>query len=151
MGFFTSKIPAETDISSYLASPLLWQDFESRVANVSDSIRQILTSGDTASYLIELGIQYDLEDTKTTELARIIRDVLLWKNYLGDLPQLIQEHLAIDAPLAKTIANHLVGELFQPAITDIKALQVAHFSDRIGNNQQTPKNGTNVLDLKKQS
>ena len=91
-----------------------------------------------------IGDVYSLSAEQCKELTRIVRDVLLSKIYVGDLVDVIAKQLVVDADVSQKIANELVAKLFKSAMDDIKALQVAHFSDRIGK-----PTGDNVLNLKK--
>lgn len=92
----------------------------------------LMTDQSTAKYLNEnLAQRYRLTPEQIKDLTRIVRDVLLSTIYIGDLATEIQTRVRVEAGMAREIGNALVGELFKPVMADIKALQLAHFADRI--------------------
>lgn len=162
-GYIDSKIPFEVDIDRYLSTPLLWNDFQQRITTLTDGMKLVLTQSSTALYLMDLAVEIDLTDDQASELARIIRDLLLSKVYLGDLPSAIQNQLNLDPTKAREVCNKLVAELLAPIMPDIKAAQLVHFRERIARQQvqapprpQVPAQTQateedNTLDLRKNS
>lgn len=142
-------IPYEIDLERALGSPLIWQDYEDRVSSCPESVRTILCGADTASFLLAIGSEFNLTDNQSQELTRIVRDILISKLYIGDMPVVIQRNLSLDQASSKKIAEKIIKELFVPAIEDIKKMQVEKFPDRIGKSNQPPQTTDNVLNLRK--
>ena len=151
MSYLGSKIPFEVDLDLYLNNPMLWQDFEERISGASEGIKLVLINTATALYLMDLGVDLNLSDEQLSNIARIIRDIALGKEYLGDMTALLQERLVIDQMLAQTVSNRLLNELLKPAMEDIKQVQLKYFQNRIAS-KATPIGTTkNILNLRKPS
>lgn len=137
------------------------KSYVSHVKQLPQKIFQLTTDQSTARYLNEnLAPRFRLDGEQAKELTRIVRDVLISRMYIGDLATEIQARMRVEAGMAREIGNVLVGELFKPVMADIKALQLAHFADRISGGrtaqpppatpapQQPVKNNSNVINLR---
>ena len=108
-----------------------WINFKEKYDTVSEPIRNLIFSIDTAVFLKEVSEKISLSENQSADLSRIIRDILLVDLYVGDMAINIASKLQIDQQVAKEVANQIVSQLFTPALEDIKRLQKEKFGDRI--------------------
>jgi hypothetical protein len=117
------------------------EGYVSYVSSLPKPIRSILIQFETAEFIGDkLAPQFSLRDEQVINLTKIIRDVLIATLFIGDLTQAISQEVQVDSVTAKKISDMLIGELFTPAIQDIKELQKKYFSDRLsgGAGQSAP-------------
>ena len=152
--------PYQVDLEELLLTKEDWDVFANKFIELPVSTKDIMVSDITASYLKNLSEKLGLDQNQSSDLSRIVRDVLLADAFLGDFPALISSKLGVDMNTANQIAQKVVSELFAPALEDIKNIQREKFKDRIAQNrsnqsQQSPQNTNteqgNVIDLRKKS
>ena len=152
--------PYQVDLEELLLTKEDWDVFASKFIELPVSTKDIMVSDTTASYLKNLSEKLGLDQNQSSDLSRIVRDVLLADAFLGDFPVSISSQLGVDMNTANQIAQKVVSELFAPALEDIKNIQREKFKDRIAQNrsnqsQQSPQNTNteqgNVIDLRKKS
>jgi len=111
----------------------------------------------TAEFMEEnLGPNFNLDNEQKKKITIIIRDILLGDTSLNSMPVLISSKLNIDPNTSAQIANKIMGGLFEPAIEDLKKIQIKSFPEKI-NRPITEKpdlkiepgiNKNNVVDLR---
>src|SRR3989338_2186398 len=150
---FNFYSPFRVDLQT--TDPLDWDKFLKKISALPVSITNILTDANTIELIIMISEDFDLSDEQSSDLSRVVRDVLLADVFLGDFPALISSKLRVEASIASQIANKIVNELFAPAIEDIKNMQRGKFKDRIAQvrssqTQQPPPNTEqgNVINLR---
>src|SRR3989338_9864136 len=152
--------PYQVDLEELLLTKEDWDVFANKFIELPVSTKDIMVSDITASYLKNLSEKFGLDQNQSSDLSRIVRDVLLADAFLGDFPALISSKLGVEASIANQIANKIVSELFALAIEDIKNMQREKFKDRIAQNrsnqsqqssQNTNAEQSNVIDLRKQN
>ena len=114
--------------------------YMAQVSTLPQLLIRLISDQSTARYLNEnIAVKFGLSQPQAQELTRVVRDVLLSAIYIVDLAQNIQTRLGIQEGVSRDIANTLATELFGPVMNDIKALQMAHFGDRIAGQAQAPQ------------
>lgn len=110
-----------------------YENYVSYVSNLPKSIRSILAGTDGADF-IRLNLQpaFKLDDGQILSISEVVRDILLGTLFIGDLALAISKEASVDPQIAKNISDTIVGQLFAPAINEIKQLQKENFSDRLG-------------------
>ena len=147
--------PSQVDLEELLLVKKNWDVFANKFIKLPISIKGVITSATTAYYLEFLSKKTNLNQSQSSDLSRIVRDILLTDIFLGDFPVLISSKLGVDMNIANQIAHKIVSELFAPAIEDIKNMQREKFRDRIAQvknkqTQQPPPNTEqgNVINLR---
>lgn len=147
--------PYQVDLEELLLVKKDWDIFANKFLRLPVSAKDVMVSGTTADYLRVISGKLGLNQNQSSDLSRIIRDILLADAFLGDFPSLISSKLGVDMNTASQIANKIVNELFAPAIEDIKNMQREKFKDRIAQNRssqaQQPSPNTeqgNVINLR---
>jgi len=150
---FNLYSPFRVDLQT--TDPLDWDKFLKKINTLPVSIKNTLTDADTVEFIIMISEDFDLSDEQSSNLSRIVRDILLADEFLGDFPRLISSKLGVDMNIANQVANKIASELFAPAIEDIKNMQREKFKDRIAQAksnqaQQPPPNieQGNVINLR---
>ena len=139
--------PVDVDQDYFLDHDEEREEFYTKALTLPGTILEILFNEENTARLKSLFESYQLKPKQSEELSRLIRKILVAEIYLGDIVAEITKRLEIDQEKAKGVANSLIGELFTPALEDIKKLHVEKF----GKKQETPPqptNPNNVLDLR---
>src|SRR3989344_6811428 len=146
--------PSQVDLEELLLVKKDWDIFANKFIKLPLKVKDVMTSATTDYYLEFLSKKVGLDQNQSSDLSRIVRDVLLADAFLGDFPALISSKLGVDMNTANQIAQKIVAELFVPAIEDIKNIQREKFKDRIAQaksnqTQQLPPNTEqgNVINL----
>lgn len=148
------------DLEELLLVKKDWDIFANKFIKLPLKVKDVMTSATTDYYLEFLSKKVGLDQNQSSDLSRIVRDVLLADAFLSDFPALISSKLGVEASIANQIANKIVSELFALAIEDIKNMQREKFKDRIAQNrsnqsqqssQNTNAEQSNVIDLRKQN
>ena len=109
-----------------------------RTFSLGDSSRHVLLSADTPCFIQTLGLIFDLSENQSSNLSRIVRDIILGDTFIGNMTTEIEKRLNLPPETAQQIRNKIINELFAPAIEDIKKVQREKFANKIGNQLQTP-------------
>lgn len=133
--------PFFTDSTSM--SDLDWDELQDKIDKLPPVLSNILTSYKTSEFIENLTLRYSQSSKQGSDVARIIRDVVLADIYVGDVPAQISSKLEIDQNMALEIARAIVSQLFAPVIEDIKKLQLQKFGKLPGSStsQQTTPSG----------
>jgi len=134
--------PYEVDLQELLLVKKNWDVFANKFIPLPINIKNVMISLETAYYLEFLSKKLGLNQNQSSDLSRIVRDILLADEFLGDLPVLISSKLGVNMNIASQIAGKILSVLFAPAIEDIKNMQREKFKNRItqarGNQTQQP-------------
>ena len=130
-----------TDYQYFLASPFFAElaDFEApdtkifikSFCELSLLLRDFLSSPDVAVVIISLGEKYGLQEKQVSNLSKVIRDLILGKVFIKDLPIKVSSSLGIDEAKSSQLTNELVSQSFGPITEEIKHIQRTKFPDRI--------------------
>lgn len=125
----------------FIASPLMagFNDFTgsdrkiflAEYVNLSLSLKNYLSSTETAISVSAIGLNYQLEDSQVYLLAATIRELLTGKIFIKDFPTTLSSKLGIDDTKAGEIANKLISQSFGPIIEDLKRIQRSKFPEKI--------------------
>lgn len=131
--------PYQVDLEELLLVKKDWDVFANKFIKLPVNIKGVMISAETADYLEFLSKKLGLGQNQSSDLSRIVRDILLTDKFLGDFPILISSGLRVDMKIANQIVQKIINELFAPAIEDIKNTQREKFKDRIAQarNSQT--------------
>ena len=147
--------PYQVDLEELLLVKKDWDIFANKFIKLPINVKDVINSATTDYYLEFICKKLGLDQNQSSDLSRIVRDILLADAFLGDFPSLISSKLGIEINTASQIAQKIVSELFAPAIEDIKNMQREKFKDRIAQaksnqTQQPPPNTEqgNVINLK---
>src|ERR1700682_2386905 len=90
----------------FIASPLFaeFSDFEGndrkmfldQFAALSLSLRDFISSPDTATAIFAVAFNYQLEDNQVSKIAGSVRELLLGKIFIKDFPTTLSSRLGID-------------------------------------------------------
>ncbi len=134
-------MPDIDEAEYFLASPYFagFGDFESpdrfsfidSFADLPIALKSFLSSPKTAGSIYSMAFENDLGEIEASDIASLIRDVVVGNVFVKDFPLLLASKLGIDEARASTIANKIASELFAPIIESIKMIQKQKFSDKI--------------------
>jgi len=121
-----------------------------KVRTLPQSLINTLIKSETADFLEDdLGPSFKLPEDKIENLTRIIRDVILADLFIGNMTSEIGKRLNLDQNTAQQIRDRIIGELFAPAIEDIKKVQREKFSSKPAMSAApTNINPNNVVNLR---
>lgn len=146
--------PIEVDNDTLLLDDEKHEFFYSKINSLPQNIQDLLFSLDTEEKLKNISVQLRLNQKQTTELTRLVRDIIIKDAYLGDILKETQKRLSLDETAARDIANRIISEIFSPAIEDIKKLHIEKFgppsrkATEGETNKETASNLNNTIDLK---
>ncbi len=147
-------------------SDLDWDKLQDKIDKLPIVLGNILTSYKTSEFIEMLAQKYVQLGVQWSDIARIVRDVVLADIYIGDMPAQISSKLGVDQNTALEIARAIVSQLFAPVIEDIKKLQLQKFGKLPGSSapqqspqarppqhipgEELPETGGNIIDLRNQ-
>lgn len=139
-----------------------WINFKTEYDKQALTVKDLIFNLKTAFFLKDqIAVKFNLNERQSTELSRIVRDVLITKIILGEIIEEIKNRLAVDENIAKEISNKILNDLFAPALEEIKKLRTEKFGSAtsswpIAKPEMPPQmksdekvNPNNVLDLRK--
>lgn len=131
----------------FIASPFFagFEDYESPeynkflndFATLPPYSKVYFSSPETAVVIFSLGVKFDLDEMKISQIASLVRDVVIGNIFIKDLPSLISTKLNVDEQKGKEIANTIVVESFKTISGDIQRIQRAKFPERIAQMKAT--------------
>jgi len=155
---FLNLSPYYTDNSK--TSGFNWERFQDKIDIISEVLFALLVAEETSEFIKSLTQKYSQLGAQGSDIARIVRDVVLADIYIGDMPAQISSKLGVDQNTALEIARAIVSQLFALVIEDIKKLQLQKFGKLPGASQQQPaasqkvpgedlpESGGNIIDLR---
>lgn len=99
--------------------------------NLPNSLREYLTSEETALSIYLTGQGYNLDDEQIFEFASSIRGLIIGNIFIKDFPVALSSKLGIDDIKAGEIANKIISQTFGPIIEDVKRIQRGKFPEKI--------------------
>ncbi len=141
-----------------------WEGFQDKIDTLPENLYGLLVDEKTAYFIGSLTRSHAQLNVRGSDIARIIRDVVLADIYIGDLPAQISSKLGVDQNAALEIARTVVSQLFAPVIDDIKKLQLQKFGKLPSSSapqqstqprlpqhipgEELPETGGNIIDLR---
>jgi hypothetical protein len=104
-----------------------WERFQDKIEEVPEVLFGVMVDDVTSEFVKSLTQSYLPLRALGSDIARIIRDVILVDIYIGDMPAQISSRLGIDANTAKEVAKQIVSRVFMPVMEDLKKVQMAKF------------------------
>lgn len=98
---------------------------------LSTTVRDFLSSDETAYAITTICQNYGLEDDQVAELASTVRELVVGEIFIKDFSTLISSKLGIDDVKAGEITNKLISKSFGPIIEDVKRIQRSKFPEKI--------------------
>jgi len=96
------------------------------------TVRNVLTSLDTAEKIINIGKTFGLDEFDTEALSFAVRKIITGEVFIGDSVELIAGEVGLTPEKAKNLLGLIVNEVFAPALEDIKKIQNEKFPQRFG-------------------
>lgn len=125
----------------FIASPLFaeFKDFNgndrklflSDYSNMPPAVKNFFASTETATTISSVGLNYQLDDNQVSAIAGALRELLIGKIFIQDLPMTVSSKLGIDDVKAGAIVNSIVSKSFAPIMEDLKRIQRSKFPDKI--------------------
>src|SRR3989344_4746860 len=78
-----------------------------------------------------IAIPFKLDEKKSSELAKLLMEIILGWVYLGDVIKQIGERLQLDQETAKQIAAIVINQIFQPILPQLKQMHIQKFSAQV--------------------
>ncbi|HEY4506612.1 MAG TPA: hypothetical protein VJH71_00375 [Candidatus Paceibacterota bacterium] len=161
-------VPKDFELSPYWvgisdAPGFDWEKFQDKIDKISEPLFFLLVDDETSGFISSIVQKYSQLSSKGSNLARLIRDVVIGDIFIGDLPQELSRSTGLDQSAAREIANTVVSQLFSPILDEIKKLQSDKFPGRATFKQQPtsipqqnshyqgedlPESGGNIIDLR---
>jgi len=113
--------------------------FMAEYASMSSSLKNYLSSTETAASIATVGSNYRLEDNQVYRMAATIRELITGKIFIKDFPVTLSSKLGVDDLKAGEIANKIISQSFGPIIEDVKRIQRNKFPDKIQQLQKETK------------
>jgi len=140
-----------------------WERLQNKIDQLPPTLANLLTSNKTSEFIGTLAQKYIQLSVRGSDIARIIRDVILSDVYIGDMPAQISSKLGVEQNTAVETARAVVSQLFAPVIEEIKKLQLQKFGKLPGSSTsqqpsiprpvpgaELPETGGNIIDLRNQ-
>jgi hypothetical protein len=135
--------PFEVDAGIIIQDKNAWEVYVKKIDNLPEPIRDIIYDITTVEFLIDVAEEFKLTKPQSTELTRIIRNVLVGDTYLGSITRDISNRLKLPEEISLDIARKILNGLFQKALEDIKLVQKEKFPGKFKN--------SNEINLKEES
>lgn len=140
-------------------SDLEWGELQDKIDELPQDLADFLVDYRTSNFIRNLTINKKVDPRLGTEIAAIVRDVIVADLYIDDLPTIFRDRLGISQDLAYETANEVVSQLFPPIIEGVKKIQRDKLGSRMSVQPQRPletreppslheQNVGNVVDLR---
>ncbi len=96
------------------------------------TVKNALTSLDTAEKIVNIGKTFGLDEFDTETLSFTTRKIATGEVFVGNGTELIAHEVGLPPERAKNLLGLIVNEVFAPALEDIKKIQTAKFPQRFG-------------------
>ena len=123
-----------------------------------EPIKYLLVSEETAHKIAQIGIQFNLRDDQVSNLAGLVRELIMKQILIQDLPQQIAIRAKVDPSLANSVAKELILTVINPMVKDLKKNQTMspiqtppNLPNPLPTSPNTNINKNNVLDLRNKS
>lgn len=105
-------------------------------ASFTTTLKNYIAAGQTAGVIYNTGKEYNLDDSKISQIGALIRDLVTGNIFIKDFPITISSKLGIDNIKAGEIANKIISQSFGPIVEDVKRIQRSKFPDKISQIQK---------------
>ncbi|MBI2627145.1 MAG: hypothetical protein HYW77_02785 [Parcubacteria group bacterium] len=103
--------------------------FMDALMGLSQYIRTFIFESEMPHQLKDsIAIPFKLDEKKSSELAKLLMEIILGWVYLGDVIKQIGERLQLDQETAKQIAAIVINQIFQPILPQLKQMHIQKFS-----------------------
>lgn len=99
---------------------------------LSQTIKDLLTSLETAEKIINTGKTFGLDDYDTEAVSFVIRKITAGEIFVGDGADFIANEAELPLERAKNLLSLIIREIFAPALEDIKKIQSTKLAQRTG-------------------
>lgn len=100
--------------------------------DLPQTVKNMLTSLDTAEKIINIGKTFGLDEFDTEGFSFAVRKIATGETFVGDGVELIVGETGLPTERAKNLLGLVVNEVFSSALEDIKKIQAAKFQQRVG-------------------
>ena len=100
-------------------------------SDLSSNLKTFFAASQTANTIYGIGQEYKLNDGKISKIGATIRELLVGKIFIKDVPALLAQKINIDNPRAGEIANKIISQSFGSILEDVKRIQRSKFPERI--------------------
>ncbi len=125
------------------------EEFFEEISHLSEDHRRVLAGPDTVEFIIMVSEKLDLSDTQTEVLSRVVRDILLGKNALDELPALLSRGIGLEPQISQQVAGKITETIFSAERSPKP--DGAPPKQTMPDNRQPSVNENNVVDLRNQS
>lgn len=112
-------------------SDLDWERLNVKIDQLPQTLADFLIDIKVSEFVDTLTQKYIQLSPQGSEMARLIRDVVIGDIFIGNMPKEISSRLGIDQAFAREIANLIVSQLFTPIIEDLKKVQNERFPGKL--------------------
>lgn len=153
--YFTYVTPYNVDLSQMKGADL--GSYIESVMSLPVTIRRVMFGSRTAEYIVkELAPAFNLSPDQSEKIARLIRDALLGRLDMQDMPQALIDSCGLLPEVASQLAQKIVDDLFTPIIGEVLEVRKENLS-LTPSHQLTPPpvipgqqvNPNNIIDLRK--
>lgn len=103
---------------------------------LSLNLKNFIISGETAKTIFTAAQDAGLEENKIYQTGEIIRELVLGKIFIKELPIILGAKLLLDENKASELTNKIISQSFGPILEDIKRIQRSKFPDKIAQIQK---------------
>lgn len=125
---------AQQDIEQPENRKIFLQSFDT----LPQTIKDLLTSIETAEKIINLGNSFKLDDFDIESVAILARKIATGEIFVGNASEILVTETEIEPSKSKDLVSGLVLEILSPALDDIKKIQSVKFT-QTGSNALPPK------------
>lgn len=115
-----------------------WERLQNKIDKIPPNLANLLTNNKTSAFIESLTQKHIQLSVQGSDVARLIRDVVIGDVFIGDMPKEISSRLGVDQAFAREIANQIVSQLFTPVLEDIKKVQNERYPGRLPAKPATP-------------
>lgn len=112
-------------------SDLDWEKLNKKIDKMPQSLADFLVDAKVSEFMELLTQKYIQLSVQGSDIARLIRDVVIADVFIGDMPQELSRRLGIDQTVAREVTNLIVSQLFAPVLEDLKKVHRERFPGRL--------------------
>ncbi len=105
--------PFDVDAEAWSNDPNKWGEFVGQINRLPASSQDILFDANTAYFIKDIALNYELNEDQIKNLSRIVRDTLLGDLALEEMDSNIANKLNVPSDKASDIASLINSELFK--------------------------------------
>lgn len=100
-------------------------------SNFPMSLKTFIAASQTANVIYAIGKEYNLKDSKISQLSSSVRELVTGKIFIQDFPAALSLKLGLDNTKTGEMTNKLISKSFAPIIEDVKRIQRSKFPEKI--------------------